>query len=217
MSSQKGSKGRKIENETVPSYKTAGFKRSLAPPYIEALSAALVLMLLADGGDLSLSAAYHIGRCSDLLRLAKTDRPDKPPRAPSNKNQFWPQWQILRDGETEFGSLIDIGGGRLRSPLKAAPGRPSTSNRSCWEAAYTTMSSWLCHISRDRMRPRGDVPTTHFLVDSPQHPESGLGERRMAVGRRQWRKESWAYGATEAGRQPEWKQMLRVDSVSQSL
>lgn len=99
---------------------------------LEALSAVLVLMLLSDGADLSLSAAYHIGRCSDLLRLAKTDRPDKPPRAPANKNQFWPLRQILKDGETEFGLLVSgLGGGvargRLRGPLQATPGRPFTS------------------------------------------------------------------------------------------
>lgn len=96
---------------------------------LEALSAALVLMLLADGDDLSLSAAYHIGRCSDLLRLAKTDRPDKPPRAPANKNQFWPLRLILKDGETEFGLLVSgMGGGvvrgRLRGPFRPPLGDP---------------------------------------------------------------------------------------------
>lgn len=96
---------------------------------LEALSAALVLMLLADGADLSLCAAYHIGRCSDLLRLAKTDRPDKAPCAPANKNQFRPQRQILRDGDTEFGLLVSsteggVARGRLRGPLQATLGDP---------------------------------------------------------------------------------------------
>lgn len=108
---------------------------------LEALSvaAALVLMPLADGPDLSLSAAYHIGRCSDLLCLAKTDRPDKPLRAPANENQFWPLREIFKDGGSEFGSLVggDGGGATYESVRSAAgppsgtPGQPFTPNRSC--------------------------------------------------------------------------------------
>lgn len=94
---------------------------------LEALSAAaaLVLMPLADGPDLSLSAAYHIGRCSDLLCLAETDRLDKPPRAPVNENQFWPQRGIFKDRGTEFGSLVGgVGGGAPCESVRSAPGAP---------------------------------------------------------------------------------------------
>lgn len=76
-------------------------------------------MPLADGPDLSLSAAYHSGRCSDLLCLAKTDRPDKPPCALANENQFWSQRGIFKNGGTEFGSLV--GGVGLQGPLQVTP------------------------------------------------------------------------------------------------
>lgn len=93
----------------------------------------------------------------------------------------------------QFSSLIsvedmsELADAALRPPVGLAL-RPLTSNHSRREDGWAMMSSWLCHISRDRVRPRGVALAGCWLTERGLRGELGVG---IGGGREMSRSGRW--------------------------
>lgn len=165
---------------------------------------------------LSVSTCYIYYHISSPDLLSGDKHINKLSRYPTNIIKFLSS-VLVRGASSklaaQFSSLISVEDmADMPQDPHGPDGWPLTSNHSWWEAGRAAMSSWLCHISHDRVWPRGGLAGC-CLTKRPKK-QLGVGIRwgnepeRVAflTGRYRTTRKGWAckhaFTSAPAGWQP---------------